>query len=239
MKYLLLCSTLLCLSVTFSQSKKKQIQDLNRKIDSLELIVSSSSMLLDSCAQNVTVQAEILKKKEQENSMLRRIMKGYIKTIDELNSRLIESEINSSTNSSERISQIEKKEIKQEIVVKDEDIPLIFRNGSGSDKEDFERRKVARNYDTYSGIDRRTRIRLNDVNVNDIEFNESATIYYKLTIDHNGNVIAFIINKVKSSAENEELMNEVGRAIQKQVKYNKVTNTKLAYLYYVVHLKAN
>ena len=86
------------------------------------------------------------------------------------------------------------------------------------------------------GIGKRTR--QNDVNVHDISIETDAKIYFKLTVDSDGNVVAFSHYKSNTTTTDQTLINKIGYAIKKQVKYNKSPGSTLEYQDYTVSVKA-
>jgi hypothetical protein len=82
------------------------------------------------------------------------------------------------------------------------------------------------------------RTRLNNVDVHNISIETDASIYYKLTVDSNGNVVAFSHNGSKTTTTNLNLINKIGVAIKKQVKYNVAKGAPLEYQFYTIHVKA-
>lgn len=106
MKYLFLSCILLFTSLSFSQSKKKQIELLEHQLDSISEVNSELAKLnlrMDSITQRMDL----------ENNTLRRIMKGYIYQIDtlaqiniDLEQKLDEQSSNSS-NSTYRTNEID------------------------------------------------------------------------------------------------------------------------------------
>ncbi len=82
------------------------------------------------------------------------------------------------------------------------------------------------------------RTRLNNVDVRDITIETDASIYFKLTVDSKGNVVAFSHNASKTTSTNLNLINKIGYAIRKQVKYNEAKGAPLEYQFYTIHVKA-
>ncbi|MFT5860341.1 MAG: hypothetical protein ACI865_002451 [Flavobacteriaceae bacterium] len=82
------------------------------------------------------------------------------------------------------------------------------------------------------------RKRLNNVSVNGIYINTHATIGFKLTVDAQGNVIAFTNVKGTTTTTDQNLINKIGYAIKKQVKFNKDPGSPLVYQFYTVRVKA-
>jgi hypothetical protein len=82
------------------------------------------------------------------------------------------------------------------------------------------------------------RTRLNNVDVNNISIETDASIYYKLTVDAEGNVVSYSNLKSKTTTTNQTLINKIGVAIKKQVKYSKAPGSPLVYQFYTIHVKA-
>lgn len=82
------------------------------------------------------------------------------------------------------------------------------------------------------------RIRQNNVKVNDISIETDAKIYFKLTVDSDGNVVDFSHYASKTTTTDQNLINQIGYAIKKQVKYNKAAGSPLVYQDYTISVKA-
>ncbi|MDG1334265.1 MAG: hypothetical protein P8P74_18165 [Crocinitomicaceae bacterium] len=82
------------------------------------------------------------------------------------------------------------------------------------------------------------RTRLNNVDVHNISIETDASIYYKLTVDSKGNVVAFSHLAAKTTTTNSILINKIGREIKRQVKYNEAKGAPLEYQFYTIHVKA-
>ncbi len=82
------------------------------------------------------------------------------------------------------------------------------------------------------------RVRLNDPIMTDLKSNVDATIYLKLTIDAEGNVISAYNIKSKTTTTNQILINRVIHEVKKQVKYNKDPGAPLAKVFMSVVVKA-
>ncbi|NVK66551.1 MAG: hypothetical protein HWE22_18305 [Flavobacteriales bacterium] len=82
------------------------------------------------------------------------------------------------------------------------------------------------------------RVRYNEVKVDGITIETTATIYYRLTVDENGNVVDFSHYKAKTTTTNLTLINKIGYEIKKQVKYNKAPGSPLVYQDYTISVKA-
>lgn len=82
------------------------------------------------------------------------------------------------------------------------------------------------------------RVRQNNVKVNDISIETDAKIYFKLTVDSDGNVVDFSHYASKTTTTDQNLINQIGYAIKKQVKYNKAAGSPLVYQDYTISVKA-
>ena len=82
------------------------------------------------------------------------------------------------------------------------------------------------------------RIRLNNVNVDNITINVSAKIYFKLTIDAQGNVVDVQNIKSKTTTTDQILINRIALATQQQVKFNKDPGSPLVKQFYTVNVEA-
>ncbi|MBL1279377.1 MAG: hypothetical protein COA33_003855 [Fluviicola sp.] len=82
------------------------------------------------------------------------------------------------------------------------------------------------------------RTRLNDPNINGVKSNVNATIYLKVTVDAQGNVIAAQNIKARTTTTNQILINRVIYEVKKQTKYNKDPGAPLAKAYMTIEVKA-
>jgi len=82
------------------------------------------------------------------------------------------------------------------------------------------------------------RIRLNNVDIQDLKNSIDAIIHLKLTIDAEGNVVSASSISGKTTTTNQILINRVISEVKKQVKYNKQSGASLANVYYSVQVKA-
>lgn len=88
------------------------------------------------------------------------------------------------------------------------------------------------------GIGIGTRKRLGNVDVQNITIETDAKIFYKLTVDSDGNVVAFTYYASKTTTTDLTLINKIGYEIKKQVKYSKSPNSPLVYQDYTINVKA-
>lgn len=82
------------------------------------------------------------------------------------------------------------------------------------------------------------RVRLNDVNINDLQYNSDETIALKLVIDAQGNVVQVYNIAGSTTTTDQILINKVKVAVKKQVKYNKQDGAPLATVFYTVRINA-
>jgi hypothetical protein len=83
------------------------------------------------------------------------------------------------------------------------------------------------------------RVRLNEVNINDLYYNSDETIALKLVIDAQGNVVQVVNIAGKTTTTDQILINKVKAAVKKQVRYNKQDGAPLATVYYTVSINAH
>ncbi len=88
------------------------------------------------------------------------------------------------------------------------------------------------------GIGFGSRKRLGSVDVQNISIETDAKIFYKLTVDSDGNVVAFTYYASKTTTTDLTLINKIGYEIKKQVKYSKSKNSPLVYQDYTISVKA-
>ena len=82
------------------------------------------------------------------------------------------------------------------------------------------------------------RVRLNEVNIQDLPYNSDELFHLQLVIDAEGNVIQIINILGKTTTTDQILINQVKAAVKKQVKYNKDPGAPLAKVYYTVGINA-
>lgn len=88
------------------------------------------------------------------------------------------------------------------------------------------------------GFGSKKRTRLNNVDVHNISIETDARIYYKLTVDSKGNVVAFSHQASNTTTTNLNLINKIGVAIKKQVKYSEAPGAPLEYQFYTINVRA-
>ena len=82
------------------------------------------------------------------------------------------------------------------------------------------------------------RSRLSNVNVDNISIETDAKIYYKLTVDAEGNVVDFSHYASKTTTTDQTLINKIGYEIKKQVKFSRSPGSPLVYQDYPITVKA-
>jgi hypothetical protein len=81
------------------------------------------------------------------------------------------------------------------------------------------------------------RSRLNDPSVDHISTDVTVTIYLKLTINEDGNVVS-AVNTSKTTTTDQRIINQVITAVKSQVKYNKDAGAGLATTYWTINVSA-
>ena len=255
MKYILFVCAILCAGTSFSQSKKKQIESLQRELDLAKTQLDSVDFRLDSL-QRVNWQLEnTMLEQEDTINLLREAAKEQDKQtklqlveMDRLNERIRELE---SKQEKPATPKVEKNTTSNPTVKPGTNHANInkapsgnpFGTGGGSGSSGA----GAAGFGTDSGggsetetkIDYGTRTRLNNVDVQKIPIETDVKIAYKLTIDAEGNVVAFTYYGSKTTTTDLTLINKIGYEIKKQVKYAKKPNAPLVYVDYTVNVKAN
>lgn len=82
------------------------------------------------------------------------------------------------------------------------------------------------------------RVRLNNVDIDDLYYNSDETIALKLVIDAEGNVVQVYNIAGKTTTTDQILINKVKSAVKKQVKYNKQSGAPLATVFYTIDINA-
>ncbi len=81
------------------------------------------------------------------------------------------------------------------------------------------------------------RTRLNDPHVEHIETNVNVTIYLKLTVNADGNVVS-AVSTSKTTTTDQRIINQVIAAVKSQVKYNKDPGAGLVSVFLTVRINA-
>lgn len=82
------------------------------------------------------------------------------------------------------------------------------------------------------------RVRQNNVSLDHIETNVDVTIYLKLTINENGDVVSAKSITSKTTTTDQRIINQVIAAVKSQVKYNKDPGSGLVSVYYTALINA-
>jgi hypothetical protein len=85
---------------------------------------------------------------------------------------------------------------------------------------------------TPNGLDR---IRLNNPDLSGIKVPNSASLTFKLFIDKEGNVVE--INSLRPTNDDVKIIAQVQETIKRQVKYNKISDDIIEYVYLKVKLE--
>jgi hypothetical protein len=267
MRYLLLVGFLLITVHSFSQSKKEQIEILENKVDSVAYVISElrdkefqNRKAIEQHRKENEVLREIMKgyvvlidelntknlRLEMENDSLKRVIENKVeeKKVD-LKKRV-------STNSTDDSFQNPFAAGGMGGPSTGPGLSSDSDSGSGG-QANRSNNSSSQSSDPFSmtgtsdgccgpgiGIsDSPRRTRLNNVSIHNIEIKEDVTIYYKLIVDAGGNVVAFSHLKYNTTTTDMTLINKIGVAIKKQVKFNKAPGAPLVYQFYTIHIKAN
>lgn len=236
MKLILICLALLVSSGAFSQSKKKQIEALQHQLDS---ITNVNKELQERNLARIEKLAE-------ENMTLRKIMKKYIREIDDLNTlyhAMLEknNELEKTYNAfRQQISP--EKSINQPSEKKTNNLSTTTTTtksrSSNSNSVKYAGLVRNRNVGQEAGI-RTSRAQLSNVDVDHLEIGHDATITYNLTVDSEGNVVEFSSINSATNTTDLELINKIGLAIKEQVKYVKRTDVPFEKKLFEVNVQAN
>lgn len=79
------------------------------------------------------------------------------------------------------------------------------------------------------------RTRLNNVSIDHLENEQDATIYLKLTVDANGDVISAAVTS-KTTTSDQQLINQVKQAVIQQVKFSKSPGAEPINVYYTIKI---
>lgn len=250
MKYIIFVTAILCAGTSFSQSKKKQIALLTHQLDSVSQKLSSVNQKLDSMAQVNNRLKDLQLQQENMNLRLQiaatdqaREMKSQYVTISELSDRIKELESNQVKPAEPKVEKNTPTNLSNKPATNYTNSPSNNPFGSGHDNPFGTGGGSGPGSGTgtgsQDGIGFGTRSRLSNVDVQNISIETDAKIYYKLTIDADGNVVAFTYYGSKTTTTDLTLINKIGYEIKKQVKYSKKQNAPLVYVDYTVSVKAN
>lgn len=79
------------------------------------------------------------------------------------------------------------------------------------------------------------RTRLNNVSIDHLENEQDATIYFKLTVDENGDVLSALVTS-KTTTTDQQLINKVKAAVIQQVKFSKSPGAEPIPIFYTVKI---
>ncbi len=93
--------------------------------------------------------------------------------------------------------------------------------------------------DSGNGLSTTKRTRLNDVQLDDLNYNQDVTIYLMLNIDASGKIVSINHIAGKSTTTDQNIINRVKMAVKNQVKYSKDPGASLTTVYYTIRINAN
>ena len=221
----------LLISITaFSQSKKElraeidllksqqaqinlahqiQVDQLTKKVDSLNRVITRQ-----------TNQSQL------DHSTIVRLREELDNTTDSLN------RVNSLLTSKQAKKKEEKTKAVTPVTIKKDD-PFVSPFGSGGSGNGSGMSYGSNGSGSGSGPGTGGRTRLNNVSIDHIECEQDETIYLKLTIDENGDVLSAIYTD-KTTTTDQKLINQVKAAVIQQVKFSKSPGAKPIILNYTV-----
>lgn len=82
------------------------------------------------------------------------------------------------------------------------------------------------------------RVRLNNVDISNLQYNSDENIYLKLLIDAEGNILKAYNIAGQTTTTDGLLINSVINAVKKQVKYNKDPGSAPVYVFYTITIDA-
>lgn len=256
MKYLLLGGLLLIAVNSLSQSKKKQIEILQHRLDS---VTKANLVLEETLDEQVSTMSKSLDKLTKENEVLRSIMKGYIYDIDALNTKVMSLELENdslrdkiapsetrasktrrTTSSNSQSPQIEsgisygiEPAPAQEVAD-----PFPFeRSGQGAGSGRFNREMGSGNRSAKNM--KPERVRLSELNVDHMEIKSSAKISYWLWVNSDGKVMRFECIRSRTTTTDEKLIKNIGGEILKQIQYNQISGSMRDRVLFNVVLKVD
>ena len=223
----------LLISITaFSQSKKElraeidllksqqaqinlayqiQVDQLTKKVDSLNRVITRQ-----------TNQSQL------DHSTIVRLREELDNTTDSLNR----------VNSLLTAKQPKKKEKKTNVIAPQKseiDKPELNPFGSGGYGNGAGMSYGSNGSGSASGSGTGLRTRLNNVSIDHLENEQDATIYFKLTIDANGDVLSAIVTP-KTTTTDQQLINKVKEAVIQQVKFSKSPGSAPTIMFYTVKI---
>ncbi|MFT5779857.1 MAG: hypothetical protein ACI837_002816 [Crocinitomicaceae bacterium] len=237
MKYLLLISLLVGTTAVFSQSKKKQIERLQYQLDSIELVndtifheIGQLYNEIDDCRIGYN---ELNIERDASNELQKIVtyelkISSELREKDRLKIRSKEIVIDSLR---DQVSELKAKLAPPRKPSKEtpNHTNNPFANGGNGGGNEI----------TYGDGPSRAkpRRRLNDVHIENIPLANDAKIFFTLTINPAGKVISYKM-KPHTNTLNQALIDKIGRAIIKQVRYSSKDSFGTEEVHYNVYLKS-
>lgn len=223
----------LFISITaFSQSKKElraEIDVLKSQQAQINLVhqiqVDQLTKKVDSLNRVITRQTN---QSQLDQSTIVRLREELDNTTDSLN------RVNSLLTSKQAKKKEEKTKAVTPVTIKKDD-PFVNPFGSGGYGNGSGMSYGSNGSGSGSGPGMGGRTRLNNVSIDHIECEQDATIYLKLTIDANGDVLSAIYTD-KTTTTDQKLINQVKAAVIQQVKFSKSPGAKPIILNYTVKI---
>lgn len=186
-----------------------QVDQLTKKVDSLNRVITRQ-----------TNQSQL------DQSTIVRLREELDNTTDSLN------RVNSLLTSKQAKKKEEKTKAVTPVTIKKDD-PFVSPFGSGGYGNGAGMSYGSNGSGSGSGPGMGGRTRLNNVSFDHIECEQDATIYLKLTIDENGDVLSAIYTD-NTTTTDQKLINQVKAAVIQQVKFSKSPGAKPIILNYTV-----
>jgi hypothetical protein len=191
-----------------------QVDQLTKKVDSLNRVITRQ-----------TNQSQL------DHSTIVRLREELDTTTDSLN------RVNSLLTSKQAKKKEEKTKAVTPVTIKKDD-PFVNPFGSGGSGNGSGMTYGSNGSGTGSGPGAGGRTRLNNVSINHIECEQDATIYFKLTIDENGDVLSASVTS-KTTTTDQQLINQVKAAVIQQVKFSKSPGAEPTIMFYTVKIDGN
>jgi len=191
-----------------------QVDQLTKKVDSLNRVITRQTN------QNQLDHSTIVRLREELDT-----------TTDSLN------RVNSLLTSKQAKKKEEKTKAVTPVTIKKDD-PFVNPFGSGGSGNGSGMTYGSNGSGTGSGPGAGGRTRLNNVSINHIECEQDATIYFKLTIDENGDVLSASVTS-KTTTTDQQLINQVKAAVIQQVKFSKSPGAEPTIMFYTVKIDGN
>lgn len=192
-----------------------QVDQLTKKVDSLNRVITRQ-----------TNQSQL------DHSTIVRLREELDNTTDSLN------RVNSLLTSKQAKKKEEKTKAVTPVTIKKDD-PFVSPFGSGGSGNGTGKGSGMENSDSRfgsgGGPGTGGRTRLNNVSIDHIDCEQDATIYFKLTIDANGDVLSASVPP-KTTTTDQKLINQVKAAVIQQVKFSKSPGAAPTHIYYTVKI---